>query len=87
VGAIDKEHLGKMQYYLRELLKANPDRPWARGAVFNGSDVVFFQATRSTKEEDPVEFQMHKPLSMDTGMKDNLLFAQTWIFNTIGIFA
>ena len=69
MGPIDKEHLGKMQCYLRELLEANPDRPWARGAVFNVSDVVFFQAIRSTSQEAPVEFQMHKPLSMDTGMR------------------
>ena len=70
MGVIDNAHLGKMQCYLRELLEANPDRPWARGAVFNGSDVVFFQATRSKREEDPVEFQLHSPLSMDTGRRN-----------------
>ena len=70
MGVIDKEHLGKMQCYLQGLLKANQDRPWARGAVFNGSDVVFFQATRSMREEDPVEFHLHTPLSMDTGRRN-----------------
>ena len=69
VDVIDKAHQGKMQCYLRELLDANLDRPWARGAVFNGSDLVFFQATRSKSVDGTVDFQVHRPLSMDTGRR------------------
>ena len=67
MGSIDKSHQGKIESYLEELLDANVDRPWARGAVFNGSDVVFFQATRTRERDRPVEYQMYMPLSMDTG--------------------
>ena len=35
-----------MEAYLSSLLDLNPDRHMAKGAVFNGADIVMFKATR-----------------------------------------
>ena len=39
-----------MEAYLTSLLNMNPDRHMAKGAVFNGADIVMFEATRTESE-------------------------------------
>lgn len=36
-----------MEHYLQSLLDANPDRPFAKGAVFDGLQLVLYCAQRS----------------------------------------
>ena len=50
VGTIDNAHKGRMEAYLTSLLNMNPDRHMAKGAVFNGADIVMFEATRTESE-------------------------------------
>ena len=59
---IDKGHKGKMESYLLSLMNANPGRHVAKGAVFNGADVVLFKATRAQGE-----LQLHESLELSMG--------------------
>ena len=54
-----------MEAYLSSLLDMNPDRHMAKGAVFNGADIVMFEATRS-KSEGVQHLESHE-LTMAAG--------------------
>lgn len=62
VGKIDSAHKGKMENYLKALLFTNPARHVAKGAVFNGAEVVLVQANRTPEGEcklwESMEFTM-----------------------------
>ena len=49
VGTIDTAHKGKVESYMLSLLANNPDRPFVKGAVFNGAEVVLHMAVREEK--------------------------------------
>ena len=55
-----------MESYLQQLLDANPERHMAKGMVFNGSDAVLFQATRS--QEEGARAYESPELSMEAGI-------------------
>lgn len=65
VGDIDSEHKGKLECCLIDLLEATPGRCFAKGAVFNGAEVVLYEARRN---EDGKVFLYESPMvSMATG--------------------
>lgn len=65
VGDLDNAHKGKMEHYLEALIHANPDRHFAKGAVFNGSEFVMYLVAKEGTGND-LNFKESPVLSLGT---------------------